>query len=86
MWTSASTTKNNLATPEPELNLPVSAVPDSIYTVASNYSAVRESNLDTKSGKQVEQPGEGIVLILPIAAMFALIGVLALLMRSTGKW
>jgi len=42
--------------------------------------------LDTKSGKQVEQPGEGIVLILPVAAMFALIGVLALLMRSTGKW
>ena len=42
--------------------------------------------MDTKSGKQTEQPGEGIILFLPVAAMFALIGVLALLMRSTGKW
>jgi hypothetical protein len=42
--------------------------------------------LDTKSGKQVEQPGEGLVLVLPLMAMAALIGILALLMRSTGKW
>jgi hypothetical protein len=42
--------------------------------------------VDTKSGKQVEQPGEGIVLFLPVVAMAALIGILALLMRSTGKW
>ena len=42
--------------------------------------------MDTKNGRQEEQSGEGIILFLPVAAMFALIGVLALLMRSTGKW
>jgi hypothetical protein len=43
--------------------------------------------LDTKSGKQREdRPEETFTLVLPLLAMFALIGVLALLMRSTGKW
>lgn len=43
--------------------------------------------MDTKSGRQLEdQPGESLVLMLPVLAMGVLIGVLALLMRSTGKW
>jgi hypothetical protein len=43
--------------------------------------------LDTKSvKKQEERPEETFILALPLLAMFALIGVLALLMRSTGKW
>jgi len=59
---------------------------DLYLLVVSNHSAILESKLDTKSGQQREEPGEGIILFLPVAAMFALIGVLALLMRSTGKW
>lgn len=43
--------------------------------------------MDTKSGRQVEdRPGESLVLVLPLLAMGALIGIIALLMRSTGKW
>lgn len=43
--------------------------------------------MDTKSGRQVEdQPREGLVLVLPVLAMGVLMGILALLMRSTGKW
>jgi LPS O-antigen subunit length determinant protein (WzzB/FepE family) len=33
-----------------------------------------------------DEPGQGLTLILPVLAMGALIGILALLMRSTGKW
>jgi hypothetical protein len=85
MWISASTTKNNLAAQN--LNSICRFPPHQIpFILLLQIIGLLESNLDTKSGKQVEQPGEGIVLILPIAAMFALIGVLALLMRSTGKW
>jgi hypothetical protein len=42
--------------------------------------------LDTKDGQKQPEPGGGLVLMLPVLAMFVLIGVLALLMRSTGKW
>ena len=42
--------------------------------------------MDTKNGRHEEQPGEGIILFLPVAAMLVLIGFIALLMRSTGKW
>jgi hypothetical protein len=42
--------------------------------------------VETKSGQQREEPGDSLVLVLPIIAMAALIGILALLMRSTGKW
>lgn len=42
--------------------------------------------LETKSGRQQEEPGDGLVILLPILAMGTLIGILALLMRSTGKW
>ena len=43
--------------------------------------------MDTKSGKQVEdRPGETLVIMLPILAMGALIGIVALLMRTVGKW
>jgi hypothetical protein len=42
--------------------------------------------LDTKDGKKQQEPGVGVVLMLPVLAMLVLIGVVALLMRSTGKW
>jgi len=43
--------------------------------------------LETKSGRQQEdQPRESVVIVLPLLAMCALIGIIALLMRSTGKW
>jgi hypothetical protein len=42
--------------------------------------------VETKSGQQREEPGDSLVLILPILAMAVLVGILALLMRSTGKW
>ena len=43
--------------------------------------------MDNKSRKQKEErPEETLTLALPLLAMFALIGVVALLMRSTGKW
>ena len=83
-----STTKNKIRTPESELAPKIFfAAPDSdLYWSSQIIRQFLERQLDTKSGKQVKQPGEGIVLILPIAAMCALIGILALLMRSTGKW
>jgi hypothetical protein len=39
-----------------------------------------------QNDKREEKPSEEVILALPILAMAALIGVLALLMRSTGKW
>jgi hypothetical protein len=39
-----------------------------------------------KDGKRQEEPGDALILMLPVLAMGALIGILALLMRSTGKW
>jgi hypothetical protein len=39
-----------------------------------------------KDGKRQEERGDELVLMLPVFAMAALIGILALLMRSTGKW
>jgi hypothetical protein len=43
-------------------------------------------NVLIKDGKRQEEPGDSLVLMLPVLAMAALIGILALLMRSTGKW
>jgi hypothetical protein len=42
--------------------------------------------VETKSGQQREEPGDSLILLLPVLAMGALIGILALLMRSAGKW
>ena len=43
--------------------------------------------MDTKDRQEKEeQPLESLTLMLPILAMGVLIGILALLMRSTGKW
>jgi hypothetical protein len=39
-----------------------------------------------KDGKRQEEPGDALIIMLPVFAMAALIGILALLMRSTGKW
>ena len=39
-----------------------------------------------KDGKRQEEPGDALVIMLPVLAMGALIGILALLMRSAGKW
>lgn len=39
-----------------------------------------------QNDKREEKPSEGLLLTLPILAMLTLIGVLALLMRSAGKW
>ena len=43
--------------------------------------------MEVKEGKQQDkQPNESLILMLPILAMGVLIGIIALLMRSTGKW
>jgi hypothetical protein len=42
--------------------------------------------LQIKDGKRQEEPGDGLIIMLPVFAMAALIGILALLMRSAGKW
>jgi hypothetical protein len=39
-----------------------------------------------KDGKRQEESGDSLILMLPVFAMAALIGILALLMRSAGKW
>lgn len=46
----------------------------------------RGGNVLIKDGKRQEEPGDILVLMLPVLAMGALIGILALLMHSTGKW
>jgi hypothetical protein len=56
------------------------------YTGFSGNNLDLGGQVETKSGQQREEPGDGLVLVLPIIAMATLIGILALLMRSTGKW
>ena len=43
--------------------------------------------MEVKDGKQQDkQASDSLILMLPVLAMGVLIGILALLMRSTGKW
>jgi hypothetical protein len=55
------------------------------YTGYSYFSNTG-GNVLIKDGKRQEEPGDILVLMLPVLAMGALIGILALLMHSTGKW
>jgi hypothetical protein len=47
---------------------------------------LQEAFVRIKDGKRQEEPGDALVIMLPVLAMGALIGILALLMRSAGKW
>jgi hypothetical protein len=47
---------------------------------------LQEAFVRIKNGKREEEPGDALIIMLPVFAMAALIGILALLMRSTGKW
>jgi len=58
-----------------------------LYTGCSFFiQLLQDAFVRIKDGKRQEEPGDALIIMLPVFAMAALIGILALLMRSTGKW
>ena len=58
-----------------------------LYRLARGVGSLLEGKLGKRNSPlKDDDPGQGLTLALPILAMGVLMGIIALLMRSTGKW